>query len=208
MKRNKNKYFAKAIKADGEVFDSKKEYLRYKELELLERAGEITELRRQVRYLLIPSQFDMVTDEHGRRKRICVERECNYIADFVYRDKRGNLVVEDCKGAIELLSENGAYNLMREGHSRERQLAVGSSIDLIRESIRTSDNQNQTADAAIQTLLQPLCKVYRAELFALLIEQHHVVAIANLAQYGFAFGSALLLDRQILGVLDIRQGSD
>ena len=98
MKRNKNKYFAKAIKADGEVFDSKKEYLRYKELELLERAGEITELRRQVRYLLIPSQFDMVTDEHGRRKRICVERECNYIADFVYRDKRGNLVVEDCKG--------------------------------------------------------------------------------------------------------------
>lgn len=98
MKRNKNKYFAKAIKADGEVFDSKKEYLRYKELELLERAGEITELRRQVRYLLIPSQFDMVTDAQGRRKRICVERECNYIADFVYRDKRGNLVVEDCKG--------------------------------------------------------------------------------------------------------------
>lgn len=103
----KNKYFAKAIKVDGEVFDSRKEYLRYKELELLERAGKITDLRRQVSYLLIPSQFDMVTDpKTGRRKRICVERECHYIADFVYKEN-GELVVEDCKGC----KKGAGYNI-------------------------------------------------------------------------------------------------
>ena len=92
------KYFNKAIKADGEVFDSKKEYKRWKELCLLERAGKITDLRRQVRYMLFPSAFEMVTDENGRRKRVCVCREISYIADFVYHDENGELVCEDCKG--------------------------------------------------------------------------------------------------------------
>ena len=81
----KNKYGAKKVNApDGQVFDSRKEYQRYCVLKMLERAGKISGLRRQVSYELIPKQKG--------------ERACNYIADFVYQDSPGNLVVEDSKG--------------------------------------------------------------------------------------------------------------
>lgn len=66
------------------MFDSKREASRYQELRLLEQAGEITNLRLQVPYILFPK------DEHGRALK--------YIADFVYNDNTGALVVEDAKG--------------------------------------------------------------------------------------------------------------
>lgn len=50
----KNKYHARKVKVDGIVFASQKEADRWRELQLLERAGKITELRRQVPFLLIP----------------------------------------------------------------------------------------------------------------------------------------------------------
>ena len=79
-----NKYGAKKVVVDGQVFDSKKEYHRWCELRLLERAGKIKGLCRQVSYELIPKQ-------NG-------ERACTYVADFVYKDSNGNTVVEDTKG--------------------------------------------------------------------------------------------------------------
>lgn len=98
MKAKPSKYHNKKITVDGQTYDSKKEYLRHKELLLLERAGKIQDLRRQVEYMLIPSQFGMVPDaETGRTKRVCLERACNYRADFTYFEN-GKLVVEDCKG--------------------------------------------------------------------------------------------------------------
>lgn len=78
-----SKYNAKKTMVDGLVFDSKREAARWCELKLLERGGEITDLRRQVRYRLIPSQDG--------------ERPCDYVADFVYTEK-GREVVEDVKG--------------------------------------------------------------------------------------------------------------
>ena len=83
----KNKYHAKKCEWDGEVFDSKKEMQRYKELKLLEKAGEICNLKRQVKYVLIPSQ---------RIDGKVVERECSYIADYVY-EENGQTIVEDVK---------------------------------------------------------------------------------------------------------------
>lgn len=84
------KYGNKKINYDGMVFDSKKEFHRYQELKLLEKAGRISELQRQVKYVLIPSQ---------RYKGKLVERECSYIADYVYFDKdTDEWVVEDTKG--------------------------------------------------------------------------------------------------------------
>lgn len=80
----KNKYGARKLKTpDGEVFDSVKEYHRWGCLKLIERAGKIKDLKRQVSFELIPKQ-------NG-------ERACNYIADFTYYED-GKLVVEDCKG--------------------------------------------------------------------------------------------------------------
>ena len=79
-----NKYGAKKVTApDGSVFDSRKEYNRWCNLRLLERAGRISELKRQVSYELIPKQVG--------------ERACSYVADFVYIEN-GKTVVEDCKG--------------------------------------------------------------------------------------------------------------
>ena len=84
-----NKYGAKKVVVDGEVFDSRKEYYRWCDLKLLQRAGVISELNRQVKYLLIPGQRD------GSGKLI--EREVIYIADFEYIQD-GKKVVEDVKG--------------------------------------------------------------------------------------------------------------
>ena len=92
-----SKYHSKKITlSDGTVFDSKKEYKRYTELQWLERAGEIRLLKRQVRFTLIPPHYED-TAEKGKPK--CIERECCYVADFVYHDaKTGEIVVEDTKG--------------------------------------------------------------------------------------------------------------
>jgi len=82
------KYGNRKITRDGITFDSVKEYKRFCELTLLERAGEITELQRQVKFMLIPSQ-----KIDGK----VVERPVHYIADFVYQED-GHTVVEDTKG--------------------------------------------------------------------------------------------------------------
>ncbi len=94
------KYGNEKIVSDGEVFDSKREYRRWCELKLLEKAGEIYGLERQVKYELIPAQreADITGPRGGIRRGKLIEREVAYIADFVYTDKSGQIVVEDCKG--------------------------------------------------------------------------------------------------------------
>ena len=83
-----SKYHSRKVTWDGIEFDSLKEARRYRELWLLKKAGEITNLQRQVRFVLIPSQ---------RIDGKVVERSVSYIADFVYED-HGEIVVEDVKG--------------------------------------------------------------------------------------------------------------
>ena len=83
-----NKYKNKKITIDGEVFDSRKEYARYRELVLLQRAGQVSDLKRQVKYELIPQQ---------RINGKVAERACSYIADFVYKEGK-KTIVEDTKG--------------------------------------------------------------------------------------------------------------
>lgn len=90
MSYNWTKYNNKKITVDGQKFDSKKEANRYKGLRLLEKAGEIKDLRTQVKFKLIPAQRDEATGE-------VIERECSYKADFVYEED-GKTVVEDVKG--------------------------------------------------------------------------------------------------------------
>lgn len=95
-----SKYKSKKCDFDGIRFDSKKEMKRYIELKLLERAKEITNLQLQVKYELIPAQRepDTVGKRGGITKGKVIEYPCHYIADFVYKDKDGNMVVEDTKG--------------------------------------------------------------------------------------------------------------
>ena len=82
-----NKYHNVKWEVDGEKFDSQKEYRRWSELKLLEKAGLIKNLQRQVPFELIPNQYI-----NGK----LVERKCSYVADFVY-EENGETVVEDTK---------------------------------------------------------------------------------------------------------------
>lgn len=96
---NQNKYRNTKTIVDGIEFDSRKEAARYKELKLLEAAGEISNLERQVKFVLIPTQRepDFVGVRGGIKKGKVIEKECSYLADFVYiRD--GEVIVEDTKG--------------------------------------------------------------------------------------------------------------
>lgn len=97
--KNYNKYNNKKTVIDGITYDSKKEAKRHRELLLLESSGAIQNLQRQVKYILIPSQRepDIVGAKGGIRKGKVIERECAYIADFVY-EQDGETVVEDTKG--------------------------------------------------------------------------------------------------------------
>ena len=98
----RNKYHSKKVTVDGIQFDSRKEAKRHSELHLLEKAGAITDLQRQVKFVLIPAQYE-VFERYGKKgQRLkdgqkCIEKECAYIADFVYQEG-GKTVVEDTKG--------------------------------------------------------------------------------------------------------------
>ena len=100
-KKATSKYGNRTAVIAGEVFDSKKEAKRWKELLLLVMAGEITNLERQRKFILIPVQRepDRIGPKGGIIKGAVLERECSYYADFSYKiAATGELVVEDTKG--------------------------------------------------------------------------------------------------------------
>ncbi len=90
------KYRNKKVVIDGIKFDSKKEANRYCELKTLLNAKAIKNLELQKEYTLIPAQYEYI-EINGKKKRKCIERACNYKADFVY-EKDGKTIVEDTKG--------------------------------------------------------------------------------------------------------------
>lgn len=89
MWNGRSKYHAKKTVVDGITFDSKREADRYLVLKSMEEDGTIEDLRRQVRYELIPA-FDVDGKHH---------RAVSYVADFVYREN-GHEVIEDVKGVV------------------------------------------------------------------------------------------------------------
>ena len=76
-----NKFGARKTVLDGITFASEKEALRWRDLRLMEAAGEIINLRRQITYQFTINGVEI----------------CTYRADFVYRSN-GQTVVEDAKG--------------------------------------------------------------------------------------------------------------
>lgn len=82
-----NKYRNKKTQVDMYVFDSIAESRRYKELVLLEKAGEIENLQLQPKFLL----------QESFKKNGKTYRKIEYIADFMYEEK-GKVIVEDVKG--------------------------------------------------------------------------------------------------------------
>lgn len=104
-----SKYKNKRVEFDGEKFDSKRELARYHELLLLQRAGRISKLRRQVSFALCPPVVIQ------GRKRPALK----YVADFVYLPAASEVeVVEDVKGRIT------------EGYRIKRHLMAALGIEI------------------------------------------------------------------------------
>lgn len=97
-----SKYGNAKPKYKGKRFDSGLEMCRYIYLQDQERKGRISNLRRQVRYQVLPAQYERpqyITDGKGKKmpKPRVKERAVVYVADFVYT-YNGVDVVEDAKG--------------------------------------------------------------------------------------------------------------
>jgi len=81
-------------------YDSIREYNRSNVLKLMEKQGLISNLQEQVKYELIPAQYEYFQVQGVRKllnKKKLVERSVCYYADFQYI-QNGELVVEDSKG--------------------------------------------------------------------------------------------------------------
>jgi len=86
-----SKYGNTRLTVGGETFDSQREMERYHHLRILQRAGKIKQLERQVVFILSPA---VVIDG---RKRPALK----YVADFTYVEQGATVkTVEDVKGHV------------------------------------------------------------------------------------------------------------
>ena len=95
-----SKYGNKKVTIDGISFDSKKEARYYLLLRQREKDGEISNLRLQVPYELIPAVYKEETIQLKTKSKTvmkCIQRAIHYVADFVYT-KDGEEIVVDTKG--------------------------------------------------------------------------------------------------------------
>ena len=81
MIKRSNKYSNHKVDMAGIKFDSKKEAARYRELQLLEKAGVVADIELQPKYRIV------INDR----------KVCDYTADFRYIEE-GKTIVEDVKG--------------------------------------------------------------------------------------------------------------
>ena len=94
------KYGNKKIENAEGIFDSKGEWQRWLFLKDAERSGRISNLRRQVEYELLPTQYRNEIVHLKTKDKVVqrvAERAVSYVADFVY-EKDGETVAEDFKG--------------------------------------------------------------------------------------------------------------
>lgn len=88
----RHKYNAKKVNTPDGKFDSKREYDKWLELKERQEKGEISNLRRQIEFTLIPRQ----TDDNGKFQY----HPIRYKADFVFTDSKGTEHVQDSKGFV------------------------------------------------------------------------------------------------------------
>lgn len=97
-----NKYKAQVTHINGRRFASQREAKRYVDLSMLERAGEIRDLKLQPKFQLTVNGEPV----RIRSKRYPNGRKVTYIADFSYIETNSDLfVIEDAKGMDTPLSK-------------------------------------------------------------------------------------------------------
>lgn len=104
-KKTKGKYKNKKVEYDGFGFDSTKEKDRYVFLKDAEKKGIITDLKRQVKFELIPSIKEKYVKQLKTKEKECertVQLAISYTCDFQYK-KDGAIVVEDVKASPKFI---------------------------------------------------------------------------------------------------------
>lgn len=114
MRMTKSKYKNKKLTSDdGQKWDSKKEYARFKFLLDAENKGIITGLQRQVKYELVPSIKEKYIKQLKTKEKECertIQFAITYRGDFSYY-KNGVLVVEDVKASPQTAALDKAFLL-------------------------------------------------------------------------------------------------
>lgn len=135
--KSTNKFGAKKSNYGGMVFDSNVERDRFRYLEYQQRMGEISNLHRQVRFLIIPKITKMVPTKLKTKVRYderTVELPAYYTSDFCYIEN-GKYVMEDVKNAYS--QDIRDYPLRRKlmVHKIKKHNAKGHGQWMFRESI-------------------------------------------------------------------------
>ena len=95
-----HKYHAQPQKTEDGLFASKAELKRWRELCLMQQAGDIRDLVRQPAFPL------WTLNLAGHRVPVMIgNRAAKYIADFSYHEREGRYVVEDVKGVDTPMSK-------------------------------------------------------------------------------------------------------
>lgn len=110
-----SKYLNRKTEVDGILFDSQKEANYYCYLKQREREGEISNLRLQVPFEIIPAVYGTRTKHlktKDKEEQYCIQRATHYVADFVYIvTANGSQEVVDVKSFIT--KKNPEYRLKK-----------------------------------------------------------------------------------------------
>lgn len=105
--KTKSKYRNEKVTYQGMSFDSKKELQRYLVLLEAERRGIISDLKRQVKFELIPAITEEYVEHLKTKDKVktrTLQLAVTYICDFTYT-KEGQMVIEDVKISPSMLTK-------------------------------------------------------------------------------------------------------
>ena len=117
------------------------------------------------------------------------------------------LSFDDGAGAVQLFNENHPHHLVGECHLGERELFVATLIDRRGETIRSSDDEDQSSDGLL-LLLYPCGEVDAAHLLPMLIQQYQEILCLHLLQDLFTFAFFLLFLTEVPVVLQFGNGDE
>lgn len=143
-----NKFGARTTTYNGIKFDSNVERDRYRYLEFQQMRGEISGLRLQTQFLIIPKTTKLVPKQLKTKVRYnerVIEMAAHYTSDFIYIEN-GKYIMEDVKN--DYSQEIRDYPLRRKLMVRKIQEhnAKGHGQWLFRESVYKRDKKLHIKD--------------------------------------------------------------
>ena len=111
----------------------------------------------------------------------------------------------DGVGAVDLFDKEEAHHLVREGHLGERDLALRRLIDAGRETVGTTDEEDQALGDRLHLLLQVLTEFARGELTTPFVQENEDVTRLEALEEHICLTLLLLLFAEVLDILEVGQ---